>query len=83
VAPENILGISILSPHANLPGAEITLIIQRPFLADPFFVKKAMEGRADEINSCIGCNQVSVTIQLLSPIYVDNCAETIVLRQLC
>ncbi len=29
----------------------------RPFLADPDFVKKAAEGRADEINSCIACNQ--------------------------
>jgi 2,4-dienoyl-CoA reductase (NADPH2) len=29
----------------------------RPFLADPELVKKAMEGRADEINSCIACNQ--------------------------
>ncbi|GBC60221.1 NADPH-dependent 2,4-dienoyl-CoA reductase [Desulfonema ishimotonii] len=29
----------------------------RPFLADPEFVKKAEEGRADEINTCIGCNQ--------------------------
>lgn len=29
----------------------------RPFLADADFVKKASEGRADEINTCIGCNQ--------------------------
>ena len=29
----------------------------RPFLADPEFVLKAEQGRADEINSCIGCNQ--------------------------
>ena len=29
----------------------------RPFLADAEFVKKAMEDRADEINTCIGCNQ--------------------------
>ena len=29
----------------------------RPFLADPEFVRKAAEGRADEINTCIGCNQ--------------------------
>jgi 2,4-dienoyl-CoA reductase (NADPH2) len=29
----------------------------RPFLADPDFVKKAAEDRADEINTCIGCNQ--------------------------
>ncbi len=29
----------------------------RPFLADAEFVKKAAEGRADEINTCIACNQ--------------------------
>ncbi|WGX94955.1 NADPH-dependent 2,4-dienoyl-CoA reductase [Nocardioides sp. L-11A] len=29
----------------------------RPFLADPDLVAKARDGRADEINTCIGCNQ--------------------------
>lgn len=29
----------------------------RPFLADPEFVVKAAEDRAEEINTCIGCNQ--------------------------
>ena len=29
----------------------------RPFLADEAFVSKVQEGRADEINTCIGCNQ--------------------------
>lgn len=29
----------------------------RPFLADANFVLKAEEGRSDEINTCIGCNQ--------------------------
>jgi 2,4-dienoyl-CoA reductase (NADPH2) len=29
----------------------------RPFLADAEFVKKAAENRADEINTCIACNQ--------------------------
>ncbi|MFA6310128.1 MAG: NADPH-dependent 2,4-dienoyl-CoA reductase [Sterolibacterium sp.] len=29
----------------------------RPFLADADFVRKAAEGRADEINTCIACNQ--------------------------
>jgi 2,4-dienoyl-CoA reductase (NADPH2) len=29
----------------------------RPFLADPLFVLKAAQGKADEINTCIGCNQ--------------------------
>jgi 2,4-dienoyl-CoA reductase (NADPH2) len=29
----------------------------RPFLADPELVNKAASGRADEINTCIACNQ--------------------------
>lgn len=29
----------------------------RPFLADPDFVRKAQSARADEINTCIACNQ--------------------------
>jgi 2,4-dienoyl-CoA reductase (NADPH2) len=29
----------------------------RPFLADPDWVRKAAEDRADEINTCIACNQ--------------------------
>jgi 2,4-dienoyl-CoA reductase (NADPH2) len=29
----------------------------RPFLADPFFMAKAKEGRSEEINTCIACNQ--------------------------
>ncbi len=29
----------------------------RPFLADPDFVNKAAADKADEINTCIGCNQ--------------------------
>lgn len=29
----------------------------RPFLADPEFMNKAEQGRTDEINTCIACNQ--------------------------
>ncbi len=32
--------------------------LARPFLADPDFVAKARAGRADEINTCIACNQL-------------------------
>ncbi|MGX7762641.1 FAD-dependent oxidoreductase [Streptomyces angustmyceticus] len=31
--------------------------LARPFLADPDFVNKAKDGRSEEINTCIGCNQ--------------------------
>ena len=31
--------------------------LARPFVADPDFVRKTREGRTDEINVCIACNQ--------------------------
>jgi 2,4-dienoyl-CoA reductase (NADPH2) len=37
-------------------GADM-VSMARPFLADPEFVAKAAAGRADEINTCIACNQ--------------------------
>jgi 2,4-dienoyl-CoA reductase (NADPH2) len=53
----------------------------RPFLADAHFVNKAKAGRADEINTCIACNQACldhifegrVTSCLVNP---QACAET-------
>ncbi len=41
----------------------------RPLLADPEFVRKAATGRADEINTCIACNQ--------------GCLDEIFARRLC
>ncbi|ELM3719305.1 NADPH-dependent 2,4-dienoyl-CoA reductase [Aeromonas hydrophila] len=41
-----------------LAGGEADMVsMARPFLADPEFVIKAAENRADEINTCIACNQ--------------------------
>ena len=43
---------------ALIAGGECDLVsMARPFLADADFVNKAAAGRADEINTCIGCNQ--------------------------
>lgn len=56
----------IASNRINTPevGEEIlergrvdAVSMARPLLADPEFADKAREGRADEINTCIGCNQ--------------------------
>lgn len=38
-------------------GCADMVSMARPFLADPDFVNKAEQGKADEINTCIGCNQ--------------------------
>jgi 2,4-dienoyl-CoA reductase (NADPH2) len=54
-------------------GAADMVSMARPFLADPYFAKKAMEGRADEINTCIGCNQAC-----LDHIFVNKRASCLV-----
>ena len=38
-------------------GSANMVSMARPFLADPFWVRKTEEGREDEINTCIACNQ--------------------------
>ena len=38
-------------------GCADMVSMARPFLADPAFVEKAIEGRADQIAPCIACNQ--------------------------
>ena len=44
--------------EAILEAGQADLVsMARPFLADPQWVVKAGEGRADEINTCIACNQ--------------------------
>ncbi len=56
----------ITSNRINMPDtAEAVLArgdadmvsMARPFLADPEWITKAAEGREDEINTCIACNQ--------------------------
>jgi 2,4-dienoyl-CoA reductase (NADPH2) len=38
-------------------GSADMVSMARPFLADPEFLMKAQEGRVNEINTCIACNQ--------------------------
>jgi 2,4-dienoyl-CoA reductase (NADPH2) len=56
----------VASNRINMPAEAEAVIARgdadmvsmaRPFLADPEFVAKAASGRADEINTCIACNQ--------------------------
>ena len=56
----------VTSNRINMPGVAEDVLAQghadmvsmaRPFLADADFVNKARDGREDEINTCIGCNQ--------------------------
>jgi len=63
-------------------GCADMVSMARPLLADPEFVNKAAAGRADEINTCIGCNQAcldhtfsgKITSCLVNP---RACHETI------
>ncbi|SMY35705.1 2,4-dienoyl-CoA reductase [NADPH] [Photobacterium malacitanum] len=50
----------------------------RPFLADPEFVLKAQQNRADDINTCIGCNQAC-----LDHVFVGKRASCLVNPQAC
>lgn len=58
----------------------------RPFLADPELVLKSIEGRAEEINTCIACNQACLdhtfTMQVSSCIVNPRaCHETILVHE--
>jgi len=46
------------SAEALLAGGTADLVsLARPMLADAEFARKAMDGRAEEINTCVACNQ--------------------------
>ena len=56
----------ITSNRINMPdvaekvlenGDADLISMARPMLADPYLVQKTLEGREDEINTCIACNQ--------------------------
>ena len=79
---EGITTPLITSNRINTPEvAEIVLAdgsadmvsMARPFLADPAFVRKAHEDRADEINTCIACNQAC-----LDHVFVPKIASCLV-----
>ena len=46
-----------MAEHVLVQGDADMVSMARPMLADAEFVLKAEQGRSDEINTCIGCNQ--------------------------
>lgn len=46
-----------MAEHVLASGHADMVSMARPMLADAEFVLKASQGRSDEINTCIGCNQ--------------------------
>lgn len=59
-------------------GCADMVSMARPFLADPEFANKAKEGKADEINTCIGCNQAC-----LDHIFKNQVASCLVNPRAC
>ncbi|KHN50363.1 NADPH-dependent 2,4-dienoyl-CoA reductase [Pectobacterium fontis] len=59
-------------------GCADMVSMARPFLADAELVAKAQSGRADEINTCIGCNQAC-----LDQIFAGKVASCLVNPRAC
>lgn len=57
VVTSNRISMPDLADRVIADGKADMVSMARPFLADPDWVAKAAEGRDDEINTCIGCNQ--------------------------
>ncbi len=57
VIASNRINMPAVAEQVLASGEADMVSMARPFLADAEFVRKAAEGRADEINTCIGCNQ--------------------------
>ena len=57
VITSNRLNMPDVAESALADGCADMVSMARPFLADPEFVHKAATGRANEINTCIACNQ--------------------------
>ncbi|MGC6481849.1 MAG: FAD-dependent oxidoreductase [Porticoccaceae bacterium] len=57
VVASNRINTPEIAEHVLASGDADIVSMARPFLADADFVIKAKEGRADEINTCIACNQ--------------------------
>jgi 2,4-dienoyl-CoA reductase (NADPH2) len=67
-----------LAENVLAAGDADMISMARPFLADPEFVNKAAEDRADEINTCIGCNQAC-----LDHIFVGKISSCLVNPRAC
>jgi len=53
----NRINVPEVAEEILASGGADMVSMARPLLADPDFVRKAAEGRAEEINTCIACNQ--------------------------
>ena len=65
--------------EAIIAGGQADMVsMARPLLADPAWARKAREGRRDEINTCIACNQAC-----LDHVFVGKKASCLVNPRAC
>ena len=57
VVASNRINTPEIAEEIIASGQADLVSMARPLLSDPYFVNKAAEDRADEINTCIACNQ--------------------------
>ncbi len=57
VITSNRINMPEVAEQALVDGSADMVSMARPFLADSEFVNKAAQGRSNEINTCIACNQ--------------------------
>jgi 2,4-dienoyl-CoA reductase (NADPH2) len=62
VCASNRINTPELAEEILASGDADLVSMARPLLADPEFVAKAAAGRADEINTCIACNQACLDL---------------------
>ncbi len=77
----NRINMPDIAENILAEGCADMVSMARPFLADPELVLKAIEGRPEEINTCIACNQACLdhtfTMQVCSCIVNPRaCHET-------
>jgi 2,4-dienoyl-CoA reductase (NADPH2) len=81
VVATNRINMPDVAEQVLADGDADMVSMARPLLADPEFVNKAEAGRADEINTCIACNQACLdhTFELKTATCLVNpraCHET-------
>lgn len=57
ICTSNRINMPATAEQVLADGHADMVSMARPFLADGYWVQKAQENRADEINTCIACNQ--------------------------
>jgi 2,4-dienoyl-CoA reductase (NADPH2) len=78
VVASNRINTPALAEEILAAGDSDLISMARPMLADPDFVRKVREGKADQINICIACNQAC-----LDRIFSDRSATCLVNPRAC